>query len=452
MPPRFPLHTLAFLLLGLPATLAMGCGGGGSSSGGLGSPVPVGSPTAVGTTHGRNNIDHVVIIVQENRSFNNLFMGYPGAETASSGPTHFGTTVKLVPVSLAASYDIGHNLNDFLLAYDGGKMDGFDLESKGSGGSGPGQYAMYAYAPRVEVQPYWNLASHYVLSDRMFASQIDSSFTAHQYLIAGQAGNTVNAPTHLPWGCDAQSGTVVRTLTPNRRVGPGVFPCFHYPTMADRLDEKHISWRYYAPSVSGGDVGGELWSAYEAISDVRFGPDWLEHVVSPESQILSDVAAGQLAAVTWVVPDYKNSDHALSRSTTGPQWVASVVNAIGKSPLWAHTAILVTWDDWGGWYDSASPPYVDNDGLGMRVPLLVISPYAKQNYVSHVQYEFGSILKFAEYTFRLKPLAASDTRASALDDCFDFTQTARPFEAIATQRSPFDFQRAIPSGHAPDDD
>ncbi len=140
--------------------------------------------------------------------------------------------------------------------------------------------------------------------------------------------------------------------------------------------------------------------------------------------------------MTWVTPTYANSDHGGSGSKTGPSWVASLVNAVGKSKYWKSSAIFIFWDDPGGWYDPEPPAYVDNDGLGFRLPLLIISPYAKQGLVSHVHYEHGSILKFVEDQFGLGRLAASDTRAKSPErDCFDFSRPPRKFVPI---KAPYD--------------
>ncbi len=421
---------------------------GGKGGGGIPA-VPVGSaPPIDGNTIGRAGIAHVVIVIQENRSFDNLFMGYPGADTATSGQTHDGRTINLGPVPFEFPYDVNHGLPDFVRAYDGGRMDGFDLE--GSIGEAGNPYLEYSYVPRDETRPYWTMASQYVLADRMFTSQLDESFTSHQFLIAGQAGGTADIPDNLPWGCDAPTGTTIGLLTANHKSAGGVFPCFTYPTIADELDAKNISWRYYAPVIGGGDFGGLVWSAFDAIKSVRYGPDW-GNVVSPETRFLSDVKAGQLAGVTWIVPDLANSDHASSNSKTGPDWVASIVNAIGTSQFWKTSVIFIVWDDWGGWYDHVRPPQVDLYGLGIRVPLLIVSPFAKSNHVSHTQYETAAILRFAEDTFGLKPLSASDSRATPLDDSFDFTKAPRAFAPLSTRRSAADFTREPASFRPPDD-
>ena len=178
----------------------------------------------------------------------------------------------------------------------------------------------------------------------------------------------------------------------------GPFPCFtRYNTLADLLENKKIPWRFYAPAIGG--LGG-IYNTFDAIKWVRDGPDWTSDVISPQTKILTDLPK-QLAAVTWITPTGKDSDHPNSDSDTGPSWVANIVNAIGQSPYWNSTAIVVLWDDWGGWYDHVSPPQLDYLGLSYRVPMLVISPYAKKGYVSHTQFEFGSILKFTENVFNL---------------------------------------------------
>ena len=163
------------------------------------------------------------------------------------------------------------------------------------------------------------------------------------------------------------------------------------------------------------------------------GQDW-GNVVSPPQQFITDVASGYLANVTWVVPYCTNSDHATCLSNSGPQWVASLIDAVGESQFWSTTTIFVMWDEWGGWYDHVAPRYLDDDGLGFRVPLMIVSPYAKSGYVSHLQYEHGSILKYIEDTFGLRRLAKSDKRAnSPVPDAIDYSQPPRSFTPFASK-------------------
>jgi len=230
------------------------------------------------------------------------------------------------------------------------------------------------------------------------------------------------------------------TAPARRSLSGGVFPCFDYPTLASELDAHSLSWRYYAPVVGGGDFGGLVWSAFDAIHQVRYGADWND-VVSPETRVLSDVQHGQLASVTWIVPDLANSDHASSDSSTGQTgWHrSSTPSARARFGRVLRSSSSGTTGAAG---TTTSPPQLDAAGLGIRVPLLVVSPYAKRNYVSHEQLETASILKFAEYTFGLKALSAADGRASLPDDFFDFTRPPRTFVPLSTRRRPLTFRES----------
>ncbi len=377
---------------------------------------------------GAGKIKHVVSIVQENRSFNDMFQGYPGAYTVSSGKNSKGQRIKLTPVSLADQYEIDHSAHAMFESCHGtGKlpgtkcrMNGFDLEQL-YGGPRNGQYA---YVPHSETKPLFDIAHEWVLADRMFASQLDESFVAHQYIIAAQAHSSVNVPDSF-WGCEGYSGDQVAIITDKRTYrGHGQAPCFDYKTLGDELDGAGLSWRFYTSSYQK-PVSG-FWSGYQAVRHIFRGPDWHKDVVTPQKRFLHDVAAGQLADFTWITPLCPDSDHPICGGGYGPSWVASLVDAIGESKFWDTTAIFVQWDDWGGFYDPVSPPYRGYDGLGFRVPLLVISPYALEDRVIHTQYETASVLRFAEDLFGLAQLTDADRRAaSPAKDCFDFSAPPR---------------------------
>jgi phospholipase C len=418
--------------------------------------VPAGN---VSTTLG-TYIKHVVIIVQENRSFDNLFSGYPGAAAAVSGIMHTGARVPLHVTSLRG-VDIWHNWTNAMTAWNNGQMNGFDLNPLTSGGQA-GTYP-YAYISRRLVAPYWTMAHQYVLADHMFPTMFGPSFTGHLDLIAGTTDLSpseaeVDGPNNQPYGCDAPPGTTTSVIGPRRIEygGAGPFPCFtQFRTLADTLDAAHVSWRYYAPPVIAGSTG-EIWSEFDAIRDVRYGPDWQHNVISPQTLVLGDAAKGTLPSVAWVIPDATDSDHVGQGPADGPSWVAAVVNAIGTGPDWKHTAIVIVWDDWGGWYDSVPPPQLDFRGLGLRVGCLIVSPYAKSGYVSHTVYEFGSILKFVEQVFGLPPLGTlaegyTDTRARSLVDSFDFGQPPRAFKRIPAPVPASVFLTRPPSLVPPDD-
>jgi phospholipase C len=213
------------------------------------------------------------------------------------------------------------------------------------------------------------------------------------------------------------------------------------------LDAKALSWRYYLSN-----RGPNEWNGPDAIKHIRQSSEYLTNVISPPSQVLTDIAQGHLPTVVWVTPNADASDHAIITDGSGPSWVASVVNAIGKSAYWNQTAIFVTWDDWGGWFDHVAPEQYNSYEVGFRVPLIVISPYAKKAYVSHKQHEFGSILKFMEETFNLGSLGTTDVRADNLTDCFDFSKPPRKFKRISAPLGPNYFLRQPPSHEPVDDD
>ena len=381
-------------------------------------------------------IQHVVVIMQENRSFDHLFNGFPGADTVSSGMNQ-GVVVPLTVTPLGNGPDLDHTHTGWWRQWDGGKMDNFAT-------NGPA----YSYISPSETVPYWTLAREFTLGDRMFQSNTGPSFVSHQYMIAGQSGGASENPSSAPWGCDAAPGTTVPLVGPNGTDLPGVFPCFDYPTMADLLDAKGISWRYYAPGPTTDSFF--LLSAYQAIRHIRYGTDWTSDVISPETQVLTDIAAGKLAQVTWIVPSYNNSDHP-GAPAQGPDWVASIVNAIGASQFWKSTTIFIAWDDWGGFYDHVPPPQTDDMGLGFRVPVIVVGPYAKRGYVSHVTHESSGFLRYMEEVFDLPTLVTRDATADDFRDCFDYTQTPAPYKPLTTTHNVAFFLKQKPSG-LPDDD
>lgn len=379
-------------------------------------------------------IKHVVFVIQENRSFNNLFMGYPGATTASFGYDAHGRKIRLRPYPLAVAWDPGHNAASFFAACDGTgnlpgtdcTMDGWNRENntQNTPKNGP-----YSYVSRSDVEPYWDIAGEYVLADRMFSSNLDGSFISHQYVVAAYASRAVDYPGG-PWGCEGGKTDTVPTLRADRTLGKRIRACFDNPTIASEADAAGMSWRFYAGSVPG---NGGLWSAYQADHAIYDGADWGTDVINPPAQFLTDVAKGKLANVTWITPTWSTSDHPSQDATDGPAWIASIVDAVGTSKFWNSTAIFIMWDDWGGFFDPVKPVFEDYDGLGFRVPLLIVSPYAKQGSVTHVRYETASVLRFIEDNFDLRTLAKSDARANdPADDpaAFDFSQSPRKFKKI----------------------
>jgi phospholipase C len=458
----------------------------------------------------------VIIVIQENRSFDNLFATFPNADGTTTGQgepmagseaatcaddnqqvvTQSNPSVALTEVSLVGAgfpqytngagkmVDFGegddlphvygwHGATPFLDQYDTGNMDGFDLEGSGANGTGsPLCTYPYQYVNPTEINEYWDLAKQYVLADHTFQTQGSGSFTAHQDLIAGGTvvnyayggysdDSVIDNPAYWPWGCDAPPGVWTSLITTNLKYlqSDGPFPCFSYETMRDLLDAKSISWKYYAVRVKG---GSGIWSAYDAIKAVRYSQEWTTNVTTSPKVIFQDIKAGNLPAVAWVTPDGANSDHPDEKGSggqlvdNGPSWVANVVNSIGESKYWNSSAIIVLWDDWGGFYDHVPPPCLyqsqcrDNQGgLGFRVPMIIVSPYVTAH-VEHTQYEFGSILKYIEGNWDLGSLGTTDKRATSILNVFDYGQSPRKFKKIPTKLPLSFFLHQSPSDQPPD--
>lgn len=486
---------LFFLLVAVGAFAA--CGGGGSGTTGY-------LPASRIVHHASSSpIKHVIVVIQENRSFDDFFADFPGAngttvglaqpmpspiaeacQTAGQPVITQPTTVPLTEVDIKgngfyknfnAFHDLAHNYKTgYLGECDSSagqpnnsnpcKMDAFDLSQDGPDGSGqPTCTYTYQYVNPNDIAPYWQMAEQYVLADNAFQTQGSESFTAHQDLIAGgtaidSGDSIIDDPSYFPWGCDGNpSGEVTNLLTiyGQYKGFKGPFPCFSYATIRDLLDANKISWKYYSEKVYGyknskrGTAG--IWSAFDAIKAVRNDTsEWGKKVVWPNTKIFTDIKGGKLPSVAWITPDAINSDHPQEKSDTGPSWVAQIVNAVGKSKYWKTSAIVVLWDDWGGYYDHVSPPFYDDQGgLGFRFPMIIISPYV-QTHVEHTQYETASVLRFIEDNWALGTLSQEDARATGLENAFNFSQTPRPFQTIQPKYSQSFFLHQKPSGVPPD--
>jgi len=403
-------------------------------------------------------VKHIIVVVQENRTPDNLFHGLrnylPDADIANEGRDSKGSVIELRPVALANKYDLGHEHADFEAMYDHGAMDGADLTACSTVDNRTPCPAnpQYRYVNPEEVAPYRQIAIQYGFANRMFQSNQGPSFPAHQFLISGTSAPTANSPDfaaenpeHAPRdrsGCISPSSETVNVLSPDGRERRKIYPCFEHKTLMDILDANRVSWRYYTPSM------GSIWTGPAAIrhmcrpagSPLRCtGPDWDKNrkLDLTSSDVLLDIDRKQLQSVSWVVPPGAYSDHARVNRGEGPSWVASIVNAVGQSEYWKDTVILVTWDDWGGWYDHVAPPIDPLYGyyeMGFRVPLLVISPYTPAGYVSNEMHSTGSILKFIETVFGLPvipPGTYTDSRSDDLSDFFDFSAPPRAFVNIS---------------------
>jgi phospholipase C len=397
---------------------------------------PTPTPSPLPTPTGPAQLPtHVVVIVQENRSVDNLFNGFPGADTVRAGLDSHGQMEQLRPVPLDAPFDVDHAYGGFLIEYDGGKMDGWDNVRRPCTEPQIGctYTTAYGYVPPEQVAPYWSLAKQFTLADHVLQTNESSSFPAHQYLIAGQSGGfdadhlaMADSPRPTTAGCPIPKRlvpTINMTDSFPAKEGDMIFPCLDYRTIFDAVAAKNLTWRYYAPSHQ---PNYNIWVAPFAVAHI-WNTEARNNVVTPETQILTDVANHALPNLAYVVPEASLSDHSGGCTLLGPDWVGSVVNAIGTSPYyWKNTTVLIVWDDWGGWFDHYAirrPADSPNDPYeyGFRVPLVAISAYARPSYVDHTPRDFSAILGFIEHVFGLPSLGARDKNTDDLFPMFQFT-------------------------------
>ena len=368
----------------------------------------------------RTPIKHVVFVVKENRTFDDLFGTFPGANGVSFGMDH-GTRRPLIPGTAGRlPSDIPHCYQCAIQAWDHGKMDGFDQPPTG-------KWA-YSQLHRSQLPNYWRWAERNVLFDDFFSSAWGPSFPNHLYTIAAQSAEARDNPRRPPrsmsntFGCEAPPEQKVEQYDSQGHVGL-VPPCFDFRTEGDVLNRAHIPWAYYAATER---QRGYIWSAYSAIDRYRNDPAQWARYIRPVDSLLGDIAANELPPVTWVTPRFELSDHPDYSFCHGENWTTQVVDAIMRSKMWKDTAVFITWDDYGGFYDHVPPPDVDRMGFGFRVPLLVISPYAIDGKVSHEEGEFSSVLRFMEDNWNLRPfLTRRDRQATPMMSAFDFSQTPR---------------------------
>lgn len=416
---------------------------------------PGANPTLLGQPVLGSPIRHVIVIVQENRTFDNLFassilahgLPYPGAETSQTA-TVDGGSVRLKAVPLEYPADPSHSHLALLSEWDRGRMDGFARVRVRTvfGFIKPGPDFPYAYVPDSETAIYHVLAARYALADQNFAPRLVPTLPSHYTLVTAQSRLAGN-PNSDVWGCDAKPGTTVPIFGAGEEViKPGIFPCFDQPTIADLLDAARVSWKYYTGPYN--DLSNPTVNVYEAFRKIRYGPDWHRNVVAPSTQILSDIAHCRLPQVSFALPSAVDSDHAGTLSAAGPGWVGSIYLAVAQSRhaapqcnYYKDSAIILTWDDSGGWYDHVAPPPGPNGTTwGLRIPIVVLSAWARSNYdpshpnatpyVSHTRRESTSITKFIEKNWSLGNLGQRDLSDDDLSDMFDYTRAA-PVQALS---------------------
>jgi phospholipase C len=366
----------------------------------------------------RYPIEHVIIIDKENHSFDNLFGLFPGADGTDVARLPDGTTAPLLHTPDHTLLDIGHAGDSAAFAADQGRMDRFSLLP---GAIQDNQDIADSQYQESDIPAYWDYARHYTLDDHFFATILGPSFPNHLVTIAASSANTIDNPrgqSEHAWGCDGGKYSVVDAADPVTGKNYLVKPCFDISTLADTFQSAHVSWAYYAP---GQYKSGYIWSAFDAIRHVRYSSLWRSNVL-PDTQFVQDVRAGRLPEVSWLVTSEEQSEHPPYSMCIGENWTVSQINALMRSRYWKTSLIVLTWDDFGGFYDHVAPPRHDYTSLGVRVPTLVISPYARRSYVDHHTLEFDSILRFIESDFGLPPLTRRDRQAPSLISSLDLHQ------------------------------
>ncbi len=374
---------------------------------------------------GLDKVKHIVWIIQENRSFDNYFGTYPGADGTPPGtclPVMPGAHRCIAPFHMPANMppcDLAHRWVIAHAAYDHGAMDGF-VWAEGT------PYTMGYYDQR-DIPNYWSYARHYTLCDRFFSSLMGASLPNHLYTVAAQSGGVINNLFSIK-----EIEEVLDT--------PGGYS---FATMVNLFTKAKVSWKYYEETQRVNPPGKgrnyladpdpkhySLWNPLPGFKAIRDNPADMAHLVSL-NEYFDDLKNGTLPEVCWIVPMGIDSEHPPAFPSTGMWYVTHLLNALMESSSWKNTVVFLTWDDYGGFYDHVPPPLVDAYGYGPRVPTLVISPFAKPGYISHHTYDFTSMLKFIELRYGLGHLTARDDRADPMFDCFNFDQTPNPPHLLA---------------------
>lgn len=384
-------------------------------------------PTPTPITH--TPIQHVVIIVKEGRSFDALFGRFPGAEGAVRGEKADGALIDLARAGDRLGGSPDASSASARLAMGGGRMNQFDLIPDAA--LADGFLLPFTQAWPEDIPNYWRYAQTFVLSDRTFSAAAGPTFPNLLYLFSAQSAFVTDNPTQSSdtWGCDAPPGARVRT-EPNVGNPTWVYPCFNIPNLPERLQAQPVSWRFYGPRP--GEDGYQS-TVLNAIQTIRTSYLWNNNVTS-NGQFLIDVLRQQLPAVSWLIPPGEFSERPTASLCAGENWTVQQINALMQSDLWANTAIFVVWSHFGGFYDHLPPPQVDQFGLGPRVPLLIISPYARSGFISHNQAELTSLATFIERNFGLTPLRERDAQANDLLENFDFRQAPLPPLLLTARR------------------
>jgi phospholipase C len=419
-----------FLAIGV-AVLVAACGSGPSASAaGASSGIasPAGSPAASPTLGPSNPtgdihlIKHVVVIMQENRSFDTYFGTYPGA---AGIPMANGTPSVCAPDPAAggcvrpfhttADKDLGgpHGAANAQADIAKGVMNGFVSQqerartgcastlSPACAGNGPSD--VMGYMDQREIPNYWTWAGDFVLADHMFEPDSSWSLPAHLFMVSGWSAKCTNPSDPMSCVSDIKQPGLPTVANPRP---------YAWTDLTYLLYKSNVSWAYYLREGSAPDCADNamtctpgqqsapvpsIWNPLPGFGDVT--ADGQVGNVQPIGNFFTAAKDGTLPAVSWVTPDGKVSEHPPSLVSAGQSYVTGLIDAVMAGPDWSSTAIFLAWDDWGGFYDSVVPPTVDGNGYGLRVPALVISPYARQGYIDRQTLSFDAYLKFIEDDF-----------------------------------------------------
>jgi phospholipase C len=382
-----------FFLSLLFLAFTIGCGGvqGASSS-----PTPTPSPTSQAVP-----IKNVIVVIMQNRSFDHLFGTFPGANGIRPGVPGFtqtdsnGASVTPHLLTSTATADLPHARSDFLRVWDSGAMDKYAFYN--------GATSMGFYDNTTPgMSTLWTWAQQFALADNFFPSVMSDAPTNQLYLVAADDNNNAG---------------LIQPFYPPCNTAVKASAGYTFSHVGDQLASKGLTWAWYQEKLGVCTSYVPQENPFQFFTDAHDSPN-----VRDLSKFSAELASGQLPTVSFVQPGPAHSMHPASgvAISNGITWLDGFIREIQASPAWSNAAIIVIWDSSGGWWDHVPPPQVDSQGYGPRVPMLVISPFAKKNYISHMQMDDVSILKFIQGTFGLTPLNARNQLGNDLKDMFTF--------------------------------
>ncbi|MGH2447283.1 MAG: phospholipase C [Chloroflexota bacterium] len=369
----------------------------------------------------RSPIRHVIILMRENHSYDNLFGRFPHGDGSRWARLRDGHKIPLAHTPDHLWTDLSHTHKSALVAVDGGRMDGFGAIPGAWQHGFPASRSQYRGA---DLATYWSYARHFTLDDHFFPDIAGPSYPNHLAIIAGSSDGIVSNPHgnwHHGFGCGGHGAARVQSLRGHSHL---INPCLHIPTLPGVLQRHHISWKYYAPR----NFQHLMWSGIAGVEASRHFPSY--------TRFIPDVRSGRLPSVSWLITTERYNDHPPNSICRGQNWVARQLNALMRSSLWKSTVVIMTWDEFGGFFDHVPPPHYRRIALGIRVPTIVISPYARRGYVDHTAYDTNSILRYIERRFGLGPLVRGGWHPPSLSHDLDLSQSPRPPLILPQLRCP----------------